>query len=285
MIDYKNITIYIHYYNHNMSSLKKQLLNYIPRSVKYYFTLIAFAAILQIPCFLSLFASYPLKKIFGVSFPMNISRKLLHYGFKWTNSIFFNTTFIEHPSIEKDKQYVYMANHSSFLDPVVTASMNHTPVSVAIDYAKYVPFLGWNMILMAYPFVKSPPEYVPTGITHMYSKLLNDSDNSDLALSIFPTGKRIFVKDDIDLNDLKSGGFVIAKQTGADIIPVYHNLIDAFNDVTKTYDSDKKVYCVMGEPIKTDGITVQDLQLSYHNSLTGLRDSVEKLKINDVSNS
>lgn len=250
--------------------------------MKYYFTLVTFATILQIPCFMSLLVSYPLKKIFGMSFPMNISRKLLHYGFKWTNSIFFNTTFVQHPLIEKDKQYVYMANHSSFLDPVITSSMNHTPVSVAIDYSKYVPFLGWNMILMNMPFVKSPPEYVPTGITHKYSNLLNDPDNSDLALSIFPTGKRIFVKDDIHLSDLKSGGFVIAKHTGADIIPVYHNLIDAFNDVTKTYDSDKKVYCLMGQPIKTDGMTIKDLQTSYHNSLIELRDSVEKLKINET---
>lgn len=251
-------------------------------SCKYYATLITFSTLLQLPCFLSLIVSYPLKKLFGITYPMNVSRKLLHYGFKWTNSIFFDTTFVQHKSIEPNKRYVYMANHSTFVDPVVTSSLAFTPVSVAIDYAKYVPFLGYNMWLMDMPFVKSPPDYVPQGITRMYSNMLNDPNNSSLALSIFPTGQRIFVKDDIILSDLKSGGFVIAKYTGADIVPVYHNLIDAFNDVTKTYSPNNKVYCVMGEPIKTKDVEIQDLQLMYHTSLIELRNTVEKLKINET---
>lgn len=245
--------------------------------------LLFFLTIFQFPCFISLLITCPLKKLFGYKTPMKFSRELFHLGLKLTNKYFFKITFLKKPSIKKRERYVYMANHSSYADPIITATLSQMPVSISIQYAKYVPFLGFNMWLMNIPFVKNVKPHeksIPKGITTMYSNFLNHPDNIDMVFTVFPTGKRIFVKDDIHLTDLKSGGFVIAKNINCDIVPVYHNIIDVFNDTTKSFNLNKRVYCLMGKPIKTKDKSIDELKQLYYDALIKLRDQMEQLQHN-----
>lgn len=114
-----------------------------------------------------------------------------------------------------------------------------------------------------------------TGLVKMYIEYLEK--NVDAVLAMFPEGKRIFTRS-FKREDMRNGGFVIAKKTGMCIVPMYHNLIDRFDDVKREYNSQKKVYCLYGSPIDTVDKTIDMIKKEYYDAMIDLESKL-KLKL------
>lgn len=244
-------------------------------NIGYFVVLLSFLTIFQIPCFLLLLVAFPARILLGHQYLTNLCISLLMKGAYWTNKVFFKMTMIVDPLVDKKKKYVRMANHSSFIDAIIISEISHNSMTIVIDYAKFCPLLGWNIAMIGIPFIGAKGG---TGITQMYTKFLNDPKNKDMVLSLFPTGTRFFTDDDLRVTDLKSGGFVIAKNLGLDIIPMYHNLVDAFNDVKMEYNPTPRLFCIQGAPISIEGKDIEQLKIEYHEAQLKLRAKVQFMK-------
>ncbi|VBB18952.1 hypothetical protein YASMINEVIRUS_1484 [Yasminevirus sp. GU-2018] len=244
-------------------------------NIGYFIVLFAFVVIFQIPCFILSLIAYPTRTLFKNRYFTHIAVHYLMRGAYWANKVFFRMKIINDRTIDQNKKYVRMGNHSSFVDAIIISEINHPSMTIAINYSKYFQLLGWNLALIGIPFVGDKGG---KGITQMYTDFLNDDDNKELVLSLFPTGSRIFIEDDLKLEELKSGGFVIAKNLGLEIVPMYHNIIDSFHDVKKEYNPTAELFCVHGAPIKTEGREIDQIKQEYHESMLKLREQVRSLK-------
>ncbi len=117
------------------------------------------------------------------------------------------------------------------------------------------------------------------GLVKMYTDYL--MKNPSAVLAMFPEGKRVFTRK-FKLEDIRKGGFVIAKKTGMYIVPMYHNLIDRFDDVNQEYDSSKKIYCLYGTPIDTLDRSIDDVKKEYYDAMVVLESKLNSL-INEKS--
>lgn len=254
-------------------------------NIGYYFILIMFGFILQIPCFLSLMIAYPLFLLTKSRKVMKIPSFLQKRVFDWTDRLFFQTTYFKSQRIKENVRYVYLPNHQAFMDPVIARNVLTNPsqymVTIAIAYAKYIPLMGPNLAMMGIPFIgdKATGQLVNKGLVQMYTEYLQE--NKDAVLALFPEGKRTF-NDQFLLEDLRTGGFVIAKNLGQQIVPVYHNIRDRFDDVNQHYDKKPKVYCIYGDPIDVEGKEIQDIRLEYFNEMIKLKSQIDKLRGNEL---
>src|SRR5436853_611664 len=101
-------------------------------------------------------------------------------------------------------------------------------------------------------------------VGNTYVQYLKRDSNS--ALAIFPEGQRQF-DGRFKAHMVRTGGFVIAKNTDSDIIPVYHNMTDRINDQKREYNCTGKVYCIFGAPIKTRGREIEEVKREYLESI------------------
>ncbi len=238
-----------------------------------------FGFILQIPCTISLFVSYILCFFFR-SKKMRIPYYLITCVLHWMDRIFFKITFIKNKMIDERKRYVYLANHQTFIDPIIakkSLSENQFLVSVVISYAKYIPLIGYNLYLLGIPFYKysSTGKGEHKGLVQMYSEYL--INNKLAILAIFPEGKRVF-DGQFNKENIRTGAFVIAKNTGMDIVPVYHNLRDSIDDVKKEYRANN-IYCIYGAPIKVKDREMNEIIEEYYNSMINLKNQIDVFKI------
>jgi len=259
----------------------------------YWFVLVIFVIILQLPCFMSLLLFYPLYLIFRSRVLLMIPNMLEMYSLEWADKLFFNVTFIkdhiDSASVKVvtpvGKRYVYLANHQAYMDPLIARKalvslLTQTLVTVTISYVKYVPLVGMNLLMLGIPFLHydSSGKRISKGLVEMYTEYLKKNENTTLAM--FPEGKRVF-DGEFKLENIKTGGFVIAKNIGADIVPVYHNIRDRFDDVKKEYNTATKVYCIYGAPIEVNDRDINDVKKEYYNSMLTLRERIEVMKQQD----
>jgi len=201
----------------------------------------------------------------------------------WTDKIFFKIKFIKSAAINPDSRYVYLSNHLTLLDAVIgrkamQSMIDQYLVSVVISYTRYVPLIGLNLQLLGIPFLHydAKGKRVSKGLVQMYSEFLQE--NKSAVLAIFPEGKRVF-NGEFKRDDLKSGGFVIAKNTGMDIVPVYHNLIDSVDDVKKEYKK-ANIFCLYGDPIKVGDREIKEVMDEYYQVMLKLQNTINELKKN-----
>jgi 1-acyl-sn-glycerol-3-phosphate acyltransferase len=239
-----------------------------------------FLFVFQLPAFLTIFIAYPIKIIFEI-FELKIDHTivtnyLIRLGLSMTDKVFFQIEHQKNPNIDSSKRYIYMPNHQSYVDPVIGGIIKNKSVIPVAGYLKYIPLMGYNAIFSGAPFVKYGPKTAPTesylrsrpSITEaMISTLKNDTN---IAMTIFPEGQRNF-HDDIKSGDIKTGGFVTATKVGIDIVPIYHNMMDRYNDEKMEYHTNKKIYCFWGEPIKVEGKTIEQLTQEYYERMKELQ--------------
>lgn len=250
-------------------------------NLKYYFLLLIFAFFLHIPCFLSLMVFYPIYRITGRRELIAIPYFFLNRVLLWTDKIFFKIKFIKSHAINPEHRYVYLANHLTLLDAVIgrmaiDSMFDQYLVSVVISYTRYIPLIGINLRLLGIPFLHydTKGNRVSKGLVSMYSEFLQE--NKSAILAIFPEGKRIF-DGEFKRDALKSGGFVIAKNTGMDIVPVYHNLIDSVDDVKKEYRR-ANIFCLYGDPIKVGDREIKEVIDEYYQEMIKLQNTIKELK-------
>lgn len=240
-------------------------------NISYVVVMLMFIIVTQIPCFLALMIFYPFYKIFKHNVFLSIPYYLCKKAFTWTNNLFFDVQHIKTVDFDTTKRYVYLPNHQSYADPVIGSNLNpFFVITIANGYVKYVPIFGQNAYLLDVPFVGKDK-----GITQFYTSYL--IKHPERVLALFPEGHRNFAHD-FKYEDIKTGGFVIAKNTGQQIVPMYHNMMDRMDDVKKEYHGTAQIYCLYGKPIDVEGKEIDVIKKEYYDAMTVLKNKVNEMR-------
>lgn len=118
-------------------------------------------------------------------------------------------------ALDRTRPYVLMANHQSFLDGPLLMTVLHRPARVIVKrFVFRVPVLGLGMRFAGYvPLDKEGAGAGRRSIARA-ARLMKEKGYSFL---IFPEGTRSW---DGRALPLRRGGFFLALETGADIVPV-----------------------------------------------------------------
>jgi 1-acyl-sn-glycerol-3-phosphate acyltransferase len=117
--------------------------------------------------------------------------------------------------IPKDRSFVAMANHRSYLDiPALVLALYPTPVVlVAKKELTRIPFLGWAIAYSHHIVVdRGNREQAVLALQEAIAKI-----RKGIALGVFPEGTRSSAR---SLLPFKKGGFYVAVDSGMPILPV-----------------------------------------------------------------
>ncbi len=120
-------------------------------------------------------------------------------------------------NVPDDKPVLYIANHRSFFDILVTYPLCKLPTSyVAKDEVKHIPFFGiWGTLMRVLFFdrhnAKASVKMILDGISRL---------KDDTSIFIFPEGTRNKNKEQKPVLEFHDGSFKMAAKSGAPVIPV-----------------------------------------------------------------
>jgi 1-acyl-sn-glycerol-3-phosphate acyltransferase len=177
--------------------------------------------------------------------------------------------------IDLDVPQVVVANHSSWWDvPVMAASVPGPYVFVAKKEIERAPFFGPAVRSCGYIFVDRKDRGKALESLGV-ARLRLEEDGSSIVM--FPEGTR---SDSGELQRFKKGAFMLAIQTGADVVPT---AIVGARDVMRKgsfWIRPGVIRVRFGEPISVDGYTVD-----RRDELTAKAwDSVSALQASDALN-
>ena len=161
---------------------------------------------------------------------------LLIYGIK------LNVTGRE--NIEPGKGYVYVSNHSSYLDIlVIFAGVSDNIRIVYKREISRIPIFGWAML--ACGFIPINRENIKSAVQSLGKGA--EKIKKGLSVLIFPEGTRSI---DGKVDEFKRGMFLLAEQSGADIIPL--SITGTFDLLPRNSSRVKggRVNIVVGKPVK-----------------------------------
>ena len=184
-----------------------------------------------------------------ISAPFNYKHRIGYFILKnWTKGgvllygIKVNLSGTE--NIEKGKGHIYVSNHLSYLDILVLFAS--IPDNIRMVYKKEIsriPIFGWAMLACGFISIDR------TNIKSAVRSLEKGSQKIKKGLSvlIFPEGTR---SEDGKTGEFKRGMFLLAEQSGADIIPVSisgtHDLLPRNSTKVKS----GLVNIVIGKPMR-----------------------------------
>lgn len=149
-------------------------------------------------------------------------------------------------NIPKDQAVLFVGNHTSFYDIIVTYPLMKQPTGyIAKKEIKKVPFLSWWMYFVNCIFLdrKDPRAGLKS--------VLNAADmiRNGISIFLFPEGTR---SKDCKLGEFKEGSFKIATKAKCPVIPV--GIQGTYNIFEKQQPRIKssKVIVTFGKPIYTD---------------------------------
>ena len=146
------------------------------------------------------------------------SLRIVQFGFKgvaWISGV--RLTVIGEENIPKDEAVLFIGNHRSFFDIVLTyARCRRLTGFVAKKELAKVPLLSRWMKFLYCLFldrkdIKAGLKTILTAIEHV---------KNGISIMIFPEGTRGTGKDELDMLPFHEGSFKIATKTGCPIIPV-----------------------------------------------------------------
>jgi len=126
-------------------------------------------------------------------------------------------------NIKKDQPYVYVSNHQALVDIIVIYTLFRHFKWIAKSMILKVPFVGWNMALNGYIFVKRDDAKSQIKMMKQAEKALKEGSS----LMIFAEGTR---SPDGELGEFKRGAFILADKTNVPVIPI---ALDNMNDAVK----------------------------------------------------
>jgi len=161
---------------------------------------------------------------------------------------------IENPeAIDPNAPQILAANHSSWFD--VLALAGHLPgryCFVAKKEVRKIPFLGYTIERCGHIYIdRSDHQKALASLQAARARL----ENSRPTVIMFPEGTR---SETGELQRFKKGAFVLALQTGADIIPA---AIAGSRDVMKKHSllvHSGRIVVRLGEPIRVGSLTMAD---------------------------
>ena len=169
-----------------------------------------------IVCMLLVFPFVVVASFWGKMAGGNVIYKICHV---WTDVWFFmigiiHKNIFEHP-LQKDKQYIFVANHISYLDiPVIFASVRKRSIRVlGKEEMKKIPIFGFIYSRGAVMVDRGSAEKRAKSVRHLKSIL-----QKGVSIFIYPEGT--FNETHRPLKDFYDGAFRIAIETKTPIQPV-----------------------------------------------------------------
>ena len=154
-----------------------------------------------------------------------------------------------------DRAYVYMSNHQSHLDiPMLYATLP-SPTIRMLGKTELFQIPLWGRGLRAAEFIEVDRENHVRAVQsiHRARELLDDQ----VSIWIAPEGTR---SHDGRIGKLKKGGFHLALDAGAPIVPVaIRGTIDVFKRGTRSMHRGKRVDVTIGAPISVENRDVAGL--------------------------
>jgi 1-acyl-sn-glycerol-3-phosphate acyltransferase len=117
--------------------------------------------------------------------------------------------------LDKNKRYVFIANHQSALDiPVVYAMVKHGISFIAKKELFFIPIFGWGMAAVGHVWIdRTNARKARNSIIRAVKHLRK----SRVSLVLFPEGTRSL---DGKISEFKTGSFTLAMQAGVQAVPV-----------------------------------------------------------------
>jgi len=117
--------------------------------------------------------------------------------------------------LDRRTPYIFMSNHLSFLDgPLLTTVLDRPARFIVKRFVVRIPVLGWGMRLVGY--VPVDKEGVGEGKARI-ARAVSLVKERGYSFLVFPEGTRSF---DGRIQPFRRGGFFLALDTGAPIVPV-----------------------------------------------------------------
>ena len=161
-------------------------------------------------------------------------------------------TVIRHPAFDPRRPAVYIANHQSLLDvPALTLAMPGDFRMVAKRALLHVPIFGWALWLAGFVFIdRSDRDSAIRSFDRVGHRLARGT-----SVVVFAEGSR---SNDGRLLPFKKGGFVLALQTGAPIVPV--SLAGGIDLLPRGRARVRKgtIRVVFGQPVETSRYSLLD---------------------------
>lgn len=156
-------------------------------------------------------------------------------------------------NIPKDEAVLYIGNHNSFYDIIVTYYLfpGYTAMISKKEWEK-IPVLAWWMKLLHNLFLDR--EDIKQGLKVILAAI--EEVKSGYSICIYPEGTRN--KTEEDMMQFHEGSFKIATKTGCAVIPVtmynMESLFEKHFPIVKAAD----VYVDFGRPIRPDELQDED---------------------------
>lgn len=169
-----------------------------------------------------------------------------------------------------DKPCIIMSNHQSTWETLSYPSIFPTLTWVIKKELLYVPFFGWG-IASTQPIALDRKQ----GKKAMKQLIKDGREKLSLGryIIIFPEGTRIPYG---ETRPLKAGGFVLAKQTKADILPVAHDAGRLWprQSFMKTPGT---IHMKIGQPFPTENMSAEDIREKYATWLEKTKQEIKDL--------
>jgi len=177
---------------------------------------------------------------------------------------------IEHADFSGSR--IYISNHRSYFD--VLALMAYLPDNarfVAKKSLEYIPFFGLAMRAVGTVIIDRKR---PEAARETLSKMGESNMGKGVGVIIFPEGARSC---DGKLGQFKKGGFMLAIQTGATIVPVG---ITGSSDIMPADGFSVKpgeIHISIGQPISTEGLSIEKRDSVMEKTRNAVNELIEGL--------
>lgn len=149
-------------------------------------------------------------------------------------------------NVPSDRAVVYIGNHRSYFDVILTYALCKTTTSyIAKAELRNIPLFGlWGDMMMCLFFdqsdMKASVKMILDGIARL---------KQGISIFIFPEGKRNKEPALLPLNEFKDGSFKLASKTGCPVIPVALKNIDDIWEAHSPWLKKTSVAITYGEPV------------------------------------
>lgn len=168
----------------------------------------------------------------------------------WSAGISFQVVGLE--NLDPKGNYVFACNHASFFDtviPIIFSVLPYWLISISKKSVSKIPIFGWLVASGGSIFVERANQQ--ESIESMKAGALSLQNNPRSVL-LFPEGRR---SDHGDIQDFKTGGFILSIQAGLPVVPVAisgsrdimgRNLMNAIKPLKST-----SITVLIGKPLET----------------------------------
>lgn len=161
---------------------------------------------------------------------------------------------IDRQKIEKRKSYIFVSNHTSYLDiPPLVVTIRGQFRALAKKELLKIPVFGWIANVMCVVVDRSSNESRRKSILHLKEIL-----DMGISVLIFPEGTQNRTRD--SLQPFYDGAFRIAIETQEPILPIAVVGAGTLMPPGKISIKPGKVKVIVGDEVSTDGLTLADVK-------------------------